>query len=83
VEELRERGAGERQRVRVEVAGGQLGAIPGTTVVQPLPNGAVLAPADGVTPDAVLDAARAAGTVTHFSLQRPTLAELYREAVAA
>jgi ABC-2 type transport system ATP-binding protein len=82
VEELRERGAGERQRVRVEVAGGQLGVVPGATVVQPLPSGAVLELADGATPDAVLDAARAAGTVTHFSLQRPTLAELYREAVA-
>jgi ABC-2 type transport system ATP-binding protein len=31
----------------------------------------------------VLDAARAAGPVTHFSLERPTLAELFREAVAA
>jgi ABC-2 type transport system ATP-binding protein len=83
VEELRERGAGERVRVRVELAGGQLDAVPGSTVVQPLPRGAVLELADGATPDTVLDAARAAGTVTHFSLQRPTLAELYREAVAS
>jgi hypothetical protein len=34
-------------------------------------------------PDAVLDAARAAGTVTHFSLERPSLSDLFRAAVAA
>jgi hypothetical protein len=37
---------------------------------------------DGRT-DALLDAARAAGTVTHFSFVRPSLAELFRAAVAA
>ena len=31
----------------------------------------------------LLDAARAAGTVTHFSLERPTLSDLFRSAVAA
>jgi hypothetical protein len=31
----------------------------------------------------VLDAARAAGTVVHFSLDRPTLTDLFREVVAA
>ena len=35
------------------------------------------------SPDAVLDAARAAGTVTHFSLVRPTLTDLFRRVVAA
>jgi ABC-2 type transport system ATP-binding protein len=29
--------------------------------------------------EAVLDAARAAGTVTHFALERPTLSELFRQ----
>ena len=38
---------------------------------------------DGAGPEAVLDAARAAGTVTHFALERPTLSELFRKAVAA
>ena len=38
---------------------------------------------DGATPDDVLDAARSAGTVTHFSLERPTLTDLFRKAVAA
>jgi hypothetical protein len=31
----------------------------------------------------VLDAARSAGTVTHFSVERPTLADLFRQVVAA
>jgi hypothetical protein len=44
----------------------------------------VLVALDGdARPDAVLDAARAAGTVTYFSLERPTLTDLFREAVAA
>jgi len=34
-------------------------------------------------PDHVLDAARSAGTVTHFSLERPTLSDLFRAAVTA
>jgi hypothetical protein len=37
---------------------------------------------DGIGPDAVLDAARRAGTVTYFALERPTLTDLFREAVA-
>jgi ABC-2 type transport system ATP-binding protein len=36
----------------------------------------------GGDPDAVLDQARAEGTVTYFAQQRPTLTELFREAVA-
>ena len=35
------------------------------------------------TPEDVLDAARRAGAVTHFSLERPTLTDLFRKAVAA
>ena len=38
---------------------------------------------EGATPDDVLDAARASGTVTDFGLERPTLTDLFREAVAA
>jgi ABC-2 type transport system ATP-binding protein len=87
VEALRERGAGGRRLVRVEFAQApppdwQVG-IPGARVAQSLPRGAVVELGDGATPDAVLDAARAAGGVTHFSLQRPTLTDLFREAVAA
>jgi ABC-2 type transport system ATP-binding protein len=87
VEELRSRGAGERRRVRVELAeappAGWLSGLAGARPVEPLPRGALVELTDGAGPDAVLDAARAAGTVTHFSLERPTLAQLFREAVAA
>jgi ABC-2 type transport system ATP-binding protein len=37
---------------------------------------------DGGDPEAILDAARAEGTVTYFAQERPTLAELFREAIA-
>jgi ABC-2 type transport system ATP-binding protein len=87
VEELRERGATDRRRVRVEFAGappaGWTGPLWGVREVQLLPRGAVLELEDGTGPDAVLDVARAAGSVTHFSLPRPTLTDLFREAVAA
>jgi ABC-2 type transport system ATP-binding protein len=87
VEELRERGSGARPRVRVELADaatdGWLDGVPGAQVVRELARGAVVELPEDVAPDAVLDAARRAGSVTHFSLERPSLAELYREAVAA
>jgi ABC-2 type transport system ATP-binding protein len=87
VEQLRERGTDARPRVRVELAdaapAGWLGGVPGARVVRELARGAVVElPEDGAR-DAVLDAARRAGSVTHFTLERPSLAELYREAVAA
>ncbi len=81
VEELRDRGAGER-RVRVEVqADGDEWLPAGAEVVDRGPRG-VLVALDGLPPDAVLDAARRAGTVSYFALERPTLADLFREAVA-
>ncbi|HET8759097.1 MAG TPA: ATP-binding cassette domain-containing protein [Solirubrobacteraceae bacterium] len=82
VEELRDRGADDR-RVRVEVAA-EDGWVPaGAEVVSRNGRGIVLALRDGTTPDAVLDAARTAGTVSHFSYERPTLTDLFREAVTA
>jgi ABC-2 type transport system ATP-binding protein len=84
VEELRERGGGGR-RIRVAVAGADddwPARVPGAGVVDRGPRGALVALRDGTNPDDVLDAARAAGMVTHFSLERPTLTELFREAVA-
>jgi ABC-2 type transport system ATP-binding protein len=81
VEELRDRGAGER-RVRVDVqADGDEWLPAGAEVVDRGPRGVLLA-LDGLPPDAVLDAARRAGTVSLFALERPTLADLFREAVA-
>jgi ABC-2 type transport system ATP-binding protein len=82
VEELRDRGADHR-RVRVEVAADDSWVPPDAEIVSRDGRGIVLALRDGTTPDAVLDAARTAGSVTLFSLERPTLTELFREAVAA
>jgi ABC-2 type transport system ATP-binding protein len=83
VEELRDRGSDGR-RVRVEVQGGGDDWVPASAeVVDRGAKGMLIALHDGVGPDAVLDAARRAGSVTYFALERPTLTDLFREAVAA
>jgi ABC-2 type transport system ATP-binding protein len=81
VAELRERGArGGQVRVRVDGAvDGWLERVPGARVLERSRDGALVAGAD---PESLLDAARAAGRITYFALERPTLAELFREAVA-
>jgi len=56
-------------------------AIPGVSLVEELSSGAVLQLAEGVDEQRVLDLARGAGDVTHFSRVRPSLTELFREAV--
>jgi ABC-2 type transport system ATP-binding protein len=84
VAELRDRGARDR-RVLVDVQGAAddwAARVPGADVVDHGPRGLLIALRDGAGPEDVLDAARAAGTVTHFSLERPTLSDLFREAVA-
>jgi ABC-2 type transport system ATP-binding protein len=85
VDDLRSRGA-RAPTVRVAVQGASeawLAAVPGAEVVDRGADGVLVALRDGAGPEAVLDAARAAGTVTHFALERPTLSELFRKAVAA
>jgi ABC-2 type transport system ATP-binding protein len=85
VDDLRSAGAAALT-VRVAVAGGGeewLAAVPGAEVVDRGPDGVLVALQDGAGPEAVLDAARATGTVTHFAVERPTLSELFRKAVAA
>jgi ABC-2 type transport system ATP-binding protein len=85
VDDLRSAGAAALT-VRVAVAGGGeewLAAVPGAEVVDRGPDGVLVALRDGAGPEAVLDAARATGTVTHFAVERPTLSELFRKAVAA
>jgi ABC-2 type transport system ATP-binding protein len=85
VEELREQGRdGNRVRVAVEGADGAgwLAGVPSADVLEAGPGGLVVELPDGANPDAVLDAARTAGSVTHFSLERPTLSQLFRRVVA-
>jgi ABC-2 type transport system ATP-binding protein len=86
VEDLRARGAHDR-RVRVAIEGDGDGAwlagVPGAEVVARERGGLLVRLSDGAEPERVLDAARAAGTVVHFSLDRPTLTDLFREVVAA
>jgi ABC-2 type transport system ATP-binding protein len=84
VEDLREQGS-EANQVRVAVHGadgdGWLGSVPGAEVLDRGPAGVLVGLPDGADPDAVLDAARAAGQVTHFSRERPTLSQLFRRVV--
>ena len=80
------RAADPRRLLRVEVADGAppdgwLGELDGVRVVEPLPDGAILELDEAVSEMAVLDAARAAGPVRHFSVVQPTLSEIFRRAV--
>ncbi len=81
------RAADPRRLLRVEVAdatatNGWLARLDGVRVVEPLPDGAIVELGEGVSEMAVLDAARAAGPVRHFSVVQPTLSEIFRRAVA-
>jgi ABC-type uncharacterized transport system ATPase subunit len=60
-----------------------LATVPGAEVVDRGRDGVLVELRDGAGPDALLDAARSAGTVTHFAHERPTLSDLFRKAVAA
>ncbi len=85
VEELRDRGTDQRH-VRVAVQGADdswAERVPGGRVKDRGARGLLVALEGDAMPETVLDAARAAGTVTYFSIERPTLTDLFREAVAA
>jgi ABC-2 type transport system ATP-binding protein len=86
VEELRSRD--QRRVVRVELDGvagsGWLAGMPGAEPIgggDRRGRGLLVALADDADPQALLERARATGPVTHFSVVRPTLAELFREVV--
>jgi ABC-2 type transport system ATP-binding protein len=72
--------------IRAEVRGATsdwTAGLAGVTVVERAADGIVLELARGADSQSVLDAARRAGTVTRFAYERPTLAELFRDLVAA
>lgn len=78
------RATDRRRLVRVEVAGsppGWLDGRNGVRVVERVPGGAIVELDEGVREDDVLDAARAAGEVRHFSVVRPSLADIFRTVV--
>jgi ABC-2 type transport system ATP-binding protein len=84
VDELRRRRAGRRVRVRMAgAADGWAAAVEGADVVEGRDGEVVLELGDGGDPQAVLDAARAAGRVIAFGPDEPSLADLFREAVTA
>jgi ABC-2 type transport system ATP-binding protein len=80
------RAAGRRRRLQVEVAGAApdwATSLPGVTVIDKANSRVVLELDEGTDEQRVLDAARAAGRVTHFSAVEPSLADLFRQAVQA
>jgi ABC-2 type transport system ATP-binding protein len=82
VEELRSRGGERRWQVEVADAASDWAAgLEGVTVVEKT-NGRVVLAVEG-DEQRVLDAARAAGRVVHFSAVQPSLAQLFRQAVQA
>ncbi|MGI8781398.1 MAG: ABC transporter ATP-binding protein [Solirubrobacteraceae bacterium] len=87
VSELREQGRSADEQVRVQVEGDGEGrwvaGVPGAEVADAGPRGVLVRLHGGGSPDQLLDAAREAGTVTHFSLERPSLSDLFRQVVAA
>ncbi len=84
VAELRSSGRDHRYQIEVAGASGDwAGGLPGTTVIERRNGRVVLEVERDGDEQRVLDAARAAGRVIHFSAVEPTLADLFRQAVQA
>jgi ABC-2 type transport system ATP-binding protein len=84
IDELRASRA--RRLIRVEVVGAPTDwyeSIPDVRREGDVPGGVILELADEIDDQRVLDLARSVGEVRHFSLVRPTLAELFREVVSS
>ena len=82
IEELR-RGGPPLIRVDVrEAPDAWIGSLTGVQVVERNGSCTVLQLAPGIDPQAILDAARRSGSVTHFAELRPSLSELFREVVS-
>ena len=83
VEELRHRDAGRLLRVVVpDASPGWAAGLPGVRTISEQAGDTVLELADDTDDQSVLAAALHTGRVTHFAPRRPTLVELFREAVA-
>lgn len=79
------RAAGPRQ-IRIDVAGARPGwedGVDGASVLERTGDRVLFVLTPEADPQRILDAGRGAGTVTHFSELRPTLAQLFREVVSA
>jgi ABC-2 type transport system ATP-binding protein len=70
-------------RVEVDTPDPWWEELPGVTMERLVPGGAILLLDDGFDEQRLLDVARGAGDVAHFSAVQPTLAELFREVVPA
>jgi ABC-2 type transport system ATP-binding protein len=83
VEQLRAAGSGRLLRVVVpDAPPGWAALLPGVRVVSQQAGDTLLELAPDADDQAVLGAAVRTGRVTHFAWHRPTLVELFREAVA-
>jgi ABC-2 type transport system ATP-binding protein len=74
-----------RRLVRLEVtnaSSGWLDALDGVRVIERFPDGGVVELEGATAEEGVLDAARAAGEVRHFSVVEPSLSDIFRRAVA-
>jgi len=84
VNDLRADGRGRKYQVEVAGAPTDWAArLPGTSIVDKRNGRLVLELGEGADEQALLDAARAAGRVTHFSAVEPSLADVFRQAVQA
>jgi ABC-2 type transport system ATP-binding protein len=79
------RASRRRRLYRVEVATDDRWweELPGVTLEREIPGGVTLLLEEGFDEQRLLDVARGAGDVAHFSAVQPTLAELFREVVPA
>ncbi|HWI09484.1 MAG TPA: ATP-binding cassette domain-containing protein [Solirubrobacteraceae bacterium] len=84
VGDLRVRRGRGAWRVVVDGAGdGWIAGVAGASVVDASGPGLLVALPAGTDEQTLLDAARAAGRVTHFAREQPTLAEVFKDVVGA
>src|SRR5918995_1754633 len=80
------RASDSRRLVRIEVVAPNalwLDRLPSVRVVERFPDGGVVELDDGGREGDILDGARSAGEIRHFSVVRRTLSEIFREVVGS